>query len=162
MKICASIMGAIFAFMSLLAQAESFEKNRVQVYGGPSAKPDFNSRPGASKYRTQILDEMKRGANFSGHYSIVKVGCGTGCTFSYLVDVKSGRISGLPFGGEVYNMLSFSHRVDSNLIKVSWVEFLDGDDEKPICVRQELVFENSEFNLLEKSTRTAPTGYCES
>lgn len=161
MKISAAAIGAILFIAIQPAHSESFENHQVAIFRGPFAKPDFRSLPRSEMYKTRILDGAKQGVNFAGHYAIVRIGCGTGCTFSYLINLKSGNISDFPFSGEVYSMLGFEHRPSSNLIKVSWSEFLDRDYDKPICVRQELVLEKSELRLLEKSTSTAPKSYCE-
>lgn len=147
MKISAAIIGVIFTFVVLLAYADSFEQYVVPLYGGPSAKPDLQSLPGSREYRTRIRDGIKQGVNFAGHYAIVTFGCGTSCSSSFLVDVKSGKIFDFPLGGEEYPMLSLDYRSDSKLIKASWWTI---GDENPICVRQELVLKGTAFKFLRK------------
>ena len=151
MKTSTTIIGVIFTFVVLLAYADSFEQYVVSVYGGPSAKPNFQSLPGSINFRTTIRDGIKQGANFAGHYAIVTFGCGTGCSSSFLVDVKSGEIFDFPLGGEEYDMLSLDYRPDSKLIKASWTE---GGFDNPICIRQELVLKGTAFKLLHKTKTT--------
>ena len=148
MKISRAIIGLILTFMAFLAYADSFEQHAVSVYSGPPAKPKFQSLPGSKEYKTRISDGIKQGASFAGHYTIVTFGCGTGCSASFLVDVKSGNIFDFPLGGEEYNMLSMDYRLDSKLIKANWT---DGDFDNPICVRQELVLQGTAFKLFHKS-----------
>ena len=155
MKKSTAIIGVIFALISLSTSADSFEQHTTPIYSGPSAKPNFQSLPGSINYRTMIRNRMKQGVNFSGHYAIVTFGCGTGCKFTYLTDVKSGGIYDFPLSGEEYNKLWLDYRPDSKLIKASWAE---GDFEEPICVRQELVLKGVSFKLLNK---TKTEGECD-
>lgn len=160
MKRCRAIISffsIIFILVALSAYADSFEQHVVSVYSGPSAKPDFQSLPGSKMFRTRIRDGIKQGVNFAGHYAIVTFGCGTDCSFSFLVDVRSGKIFDFPLGGDKNFDLSLDYRADSKLIKASWIE---GDDpiDNPICVRQEFVLKGTTFKPL-RQTRTK--GKCE-
>jgi len=153
MKISTAIsssFGVIFTFVVLLAYADSFEQYAVSVYSGPSAKPDFQSLPSSRMFRTMIRDGIKEGVNFAGHYVFVTFGCGTDCSSSFLVDVKSGKIFDFPLGGEENYGLSLDYRRDSKLIKASWIE---GDDPvgNPICVRKELVLKGATFKPLHQT-----------
>src|SRR6266550_3976791 len=82
------------------ANATSFEQYAVPVYRGSPAKPNFQSKPGSVRYKTRILDGIREGVNFAGHYAIIAFGCGTDCSYGFFVDVKAGRIFDLPLGGE--------------------------------------------------------------
>lgn len=150
MKRCrtiSSFFGVIFTFFTVLVYADSFEQHVVSVYHGPSAKPNFQSLPGSRMFRTKINEGIKQGVNFAGHYAIVTFGCGTSCTFSFLVDVKSGKIFDFPLGGEKNFDLLLDYRSDSKLLKASWIE---GDDpiDNPICVCQEFVLKGTAFKPL--------------
>jgi hypothetical protein len=165
MKIKIAVIGMIFTVVVPLTYADSFEQYVVPVYSGPSAKPDFQSLPGSRDYRTRIRNGIKQGVNFAGHYAIVMFGCGMGCQMGFLADVRSGKIFGLPFGGEEQEYLLTDFRPYSKLIKVGWTEegYFDKDMnfvryDRPICVSQELVLKGTAFQVL----RTAKTaGDCD-
>lgn len=142
--------------------AHSFEQYAVPVYRGSIAKPNFKSKSGSIRFKTIIRTGLKEGVNFAGHYAIVGAGCGTGCSFSYLVDVKSGRIFDFPLGGEKNYSLSLDYRPNSKLLKARWIDALgdvDRGDENwadhPMCVRQEFVLNGIAFKPLHQTkTRT--------
>ncbi|HEY6802932.1 MAG TPA: hypothetical protein VI306_05065 [Pyrinomonadaceae bacterium] len=132
----------------------SFEQYAVPVYRGPIAKPNFRSKPGSIRLRTVIRNGLKEGVNFAGHYAIVGAGCGTGCSFAYLVDVKSGRIFDFPLGGEKNYSLETDYRPDSSLLKARWIgNTLDDDNwsDHPMCVRQEFVLTGIAFKSLHQT-----------
>jgi hypothetical protein len=137
--------------------ADAFGRYAVSVYRGPSATPDFYSLPGSRRFRTRIRDGIRQGVNFAGHYAIVTFGCGTDCSSSFLVDVKSGQIFTFPLGGEGNYNLSLDYHADSALIKASWIAGNDPLD-NPICVHQELVLRGTAFTSLRQ---TETKGKCE-
>lgn len=94
-----------------------------KVYQGPVRLPDFKGIDREySGFRTRIKDEMKTGPNFAGHYAIIVIGCGTGCTFGYIADVATGRVvARLPLGGEDAYMKDYSYNVKSNILNIDWV-----------------------------------------
>jgi hypothetical protein len=63
-----------------------------EVYKGPIAEVNFKSRVGANKYHTKILEAVKRGPNFAGHYTIAQWGCGSSCGNFAVVDDVTGKI----------------------------------------------------------------------
>jgi hypothetical protein len=71
------------------------------VYRGNVRLPDFRG-PGKkhAMFRTRIVDGMRNDANFAGKYSVIKIGCGTGCRFFLIADVTSGSVLGFPLSGE--------------------------------------------------------------
>ncbi|MBC8031983.1 MAG: hypothetical protein H7Z16_18010 [Pyrinomonadaceae bacterium] len=78
-----------------LAQAEdapAFDDFRVAVWRGRVAALNLNSHPLARKFRTASREQIKEeGVNFAGHYTLVSVGCGTGCSISGMVDSRTGK-----------------------------------------------------------------------
>ena len=139
----------------------SFEEYSVPVYRGSIAKPNFRSKPGSIRLRTRVREGMKEGVNFAGHYAIVGAGCGTGCSFAYLVDVKSGRIFDFPLGGEENYSLETDYRPNSRLLKARWIDALGDADgnwqDHPMCVRAEFVLNGSSFKLLNQTKRRTKT-----
>ena len=46
----------------------------------------------ARKFRTSVSRRIaEKGINFAGHYSLVAVGCGTGCSITAIVDARDGK-----------------------------------------------------------------------
>ena len=78
-----------------LAQAKDapgFESFRVSVWRGGVAPLNLNSHPLARKFRTASREQIKEeGINFAGNYTLVSVGCGTGCSISGMVDARTGK-----------------------------------------------------------------------
>jgi hypothetical protein len=168
--VLASVMVVLFLGTPNKVEAQrkvaerSFEQYAVPVYRGRIAKPNFRSKPGSINLRTRIREGLKDGVNFAGHYAIVGAGCGTGCSFAYLVDVKSGRIFDFPLGGEKNYSLEIDHRPDSKLLKARWIDALGdverGDDDwhdRPMCVRQEFVLNENTFRLLSQTKTRGKT-----
>ena len=62
------------------------------LFKGKPAAPDVRSHPRSRMFRTMIRYGAKAGANFAGHYSIVRWGCGSGCLMLAIVDEKTGHV----------------------------------------------------------------------
>lgn len=118
---------------------------RLEV-GSPSALPDFAGRDAwARRFQTRIFEGMAEGPDFAGHYSLIQIGCGTGCSFAYLVDHATGEVLPFPYGQERQAM-SLSRNVDSRLVKVSWI------DGERTCIGHDLVWNGERFVLVREMT----------
>ncbi len=62
------------------------------IYHGKTAEPDLSSHPRAKIFRTELRKQVKHGPNFAGHYTVIRLGCGTGCAMIAIVDAKTGRV----------------------------------------------------------------------
>lgn len=62
------------------------------VFQGAPARPALASHPRASTYRTALRARARRGPDFAGHYTVVQIGCGTGCALIALVDAETGKV----------------------------------------------------------------------
>jgi hypothetical protein len=108
--------------------------------------PDFAGRDKKFAYlRSRIAAGLKEGANFSNHYTIIQIGCGSGCTNNLLVDRATGEVHEMPWGGEYQQMLTFKYSVRSNLITVTWTS--SGN-----CFSQRARWTGNDFAI-----RTAPS-----
>lgn len=75
------------------ATAPSFEDFAVtSSFTGKPAAPDLTSHPQAPHFRTVLRQESSRGPNFAAHYTVVQIGCGTGCNHVAVVDARSGKV----------------------------------------------------------------------
>jgi hypothetical protein len=83
--------------------------------------PDFKKRDkSAREYRTRILEGMKAGPNFAGHFSIIEIGCGSSCRFAFVVNNITGKVINFPIGGEEYQSLDLKYKLNSRLIIASY------------------------------------------
>jgi hypothetical protein len=111
--------------------------------GSAFRTPDFGRRDKQWAYlRTRILAGLRQGPNFAGHYTVVTMGCGTGCTSNLMVDRQTGAVIEVPYGGEKQQQLSLQYRLASNLMVATW---FDGD----LCVMQQTHWNGRAFEIYE-------------
>lgn len=116
------------------------ELGSLNTYSGPVVYPEFRGRDRAySNFKTRIIDGMMNGPNFSGHYSIIEIGCGTSCMIAYVADISTGKIYDFPYGGEQYYMMSLKYNSAQNFIEVQWIENLE------YCIKEQLKWNGSNF-----------------
>lgn len=137
-----------------LAQAPASPLPMDRVYQGPIRLPDFAGRDRRfADFRTRIRNEMSTGPNFAGHYALVRIGCGTSCSFAFVADVATGEVFDFPFGGEEYYVLSLDYQVKFNWVTARWIS---GDD----CMRASVTWDGRRFTPGEK-TVIGPRSMCE-
>lgn len=119
---------------------------QVSLAGAAQAQatlPDFSGRDAwAGNYRTRIVEGLRKGPNFAGHYSLIEIGCGTSCLFAYLADARSGQVFSFPYGGEEQYELSLHYVLDSPRLTATWMR------DEASCIRQDLEFNGTEFIVL--------------
>lgn len=114
------------------------------VYPGPLRMPDFRGRDrDYATYRTRISEGIKAGPNFAGRYSLVQIGCGTGCRFVLLADVSTGKVYNFPLGGEEYLNLDLNYQLQSSMIIARW--------EGQKCFQEYFIWKGERFTSLGKS-----------
>ncbi|MDR2238197.1 MAG: hypothetical protein LBE92_18895 [Chryseobacterium sp.] len=65
------------------------------------AKLDFSDDEGLYNFRTRIRQAYESGTpDFASYYITVIFGCGTSCIMGMMMDVRDGKIYGLPLGEE--------------------------------------------------------------
>jgi len=70
-----------------------------RVFQGQVRLPDFAGRDRKyASFRTRIREGMSTGPDFAGHYAIIQLGCGTGCSFVLVGDVATGQVYDFPYG----------------------------------------------------------------
>ncbi|MBO0128989.1 hypothetical protein [Agrobacterium sp. OT33] len=114
-------------------------------FSGKTVMPDFRGRDREfNSFRTRIRDGIRQGPNFAGRYTLIQIGCGTGCSFVIAANNQTGRPGSFPRGGEEHMYLSLDFRRDSRLVAAQWlnydtktcvVEFFDFDRDtwKPVA-----------------------------
>lgn len=86
--------------IAMFASAAAAQRNRTPSFGSYPAKIerktaktiDFRNSPGASTFRTRLRDALKGEVNFAGRYILTGWGCGTGCSYSAVIDARTGRV----------------------------------------------------------------------
>lgn len=97
------------------------------ILSGRSLLPDFRGRDrDFNTFRTRIRDGMRAGPNYAGRYSVIQIGCGTGCSFAIVGDNQTGRPMKFPRGGEDNMYLQLSFQLDSRLIAAQWANYEGG------------------------------------
>ncbi len=142
-------MTAVLGPSSAATAAEpSFGSYPAKVYAGPTTPPAFQGaqRPYA-QYRTRIRQSLSAGVGFGGHYALAVIGCGTGCRFGYITDLKTGIVHDLPLGGEDYRTLLYRARPDSRLLQTQWERY-GGDGAFAGCALQDFVWNGKTFRPL--------------
>jgi hypothetical protein len=141
-----AVAGMLIASAAL---AQNFDSYAVPVFAGRTASPNFNG-PGAEfRYmRTAVARGFARGANFAGHYTLIKEGCGAGCLFVLVGDLKTGRISHFPVSGSSYYMLSLTHRANSRLVLARWTT----GNNIYRCYSQQYVLTDGSFHKVGRET----------
>ncbi|NSZ00935.1 hypothetical protein G6M70_12800 [Agrobacterium tumefaciens] len=114
-------------------------------FSGKTVMPDFKGRDREfNSFRTRIRDGMRQGPNFAGRYTLIQIGCGTGCSFVIVANNQTGRPVSFPRGGEEHMYLTLDFRRDSRLVAAQWlnydtktcvIEFFDFDRDtwKPVA-----------------------------
>lgn len=118
----------------------------TERFAGRTKLPDFRGRDRKfNSYRTRIRDGMRAGPNFAGHFSVIQIGCGTGCSFAIVGDNNSGRPAGFPRGGEenMYMQLQFS--TGSRLLAAQWLDY-EGNK----CVVEFFDYDRKRWSLISK------------
>lgn len=67
---------------------------------------DFSDFPEAKTYYTRITETVKRGVNFSDHYVLIPIGCGTDCVLFAMVDAKTGKVIAYNSGMANYHLVN--------------------------------------------------------
>ncbi|WP_246413030.1 hypothetical protein [Rhizobium indicum] len=117
-----------------------------RTYSGPNNFPDFTGRDNEfSNFRTRITDGMSGGPSFAGEYSVIQIGCGTGCSFAYVGNNRTGQVFDVPVGGEDNMYLSLRYQLDSRLLVAQWADY---DASK--CYVQFFGFDDGEWTDLLK------------
>ncbi len=116
-------------------------------FAGRTMLPDFKGRDRQfNSFRTRIRDGMRQGPNFAGHYTLIQIGCGTGCSFAIVADNKTGRPASFPRGGEANMYLALDYRLESRLLAAQWFSYDAGR-----CFLEYFDFDRDEWKLLTKA-----------
>lgn len=152
-----TVLAILIAGIVPAAAASPTDYPADRMFTGKPVLPDFNGRDRwAREYRTRLNEGARAGANFAGHYAVVEIGCGTSCSFAYVIDVEDGRVFEFPYGGEENYGMRLGFSVESRLMTVSWLPSTGASFDK--CVIQDIVW-NGKVEVVDEKT-VAADGYC--
>ena len=63
----------------------------VPLNGNP-IPPRVMESAQTQKFRTVLRESAKQGPNFAGHFTLVRIGCGTGCSRIAVIDAVDGTV----------------------------------------------------------------------
>jgi hypothetical protein len=116
-------------------------------FAGKTTLPDFKGRDRQfNSFRTRIRDGMRQGPNFAGHYTLIQIGCGMGCSFAIVADNKTGRPASFPRGGEANMYLALNYSLESRLLAAQWFSYDAGR-----CFLEYFDFDRDEWKPLAKA-----------
>jgi hypothetical protein len=118
------------------------------LYRGRLAPLDESSHADARGFRTAIRKGMEEGVNFAGKYTVVSIGCGTGCQQHYVVDRETGKVL-----DKVQSSIGARYSADSRLFIVNPPDSAINYEACNQCTPQAFVFENDKFRKLEQQNR---------
>lgn len=85
----------------MVSTNKAFEK-----FEGIPKSVNFSSFPEAKTYYTRITESVKKGVNFSEHYVLIPIGCGTDCVLFAMVDAKTGKVIAYNSGRANYHLVN--------------------------------------------------------
>ena len=104
--------------------------------------PDFDGRDAwADGFNSRISEAVAEGPNFAGYLRVIEIGCGYGCVFAYVVDLKIGQVFSFPYGGEEQYRLNLRFTDISRLMIATWQQ--NEND----CLTQALVWSEQIFTV---------------
>lgn len=120
------LSGEVTSAGALTAELRFQDYQVATVYKGKTRLPDFSARDKAYRhYRTRIREGLKEGPSFAGEFSIIQIGCGTGCSFAFVASNRSGKVFEFPRGGKENMFMQFSKKLDSRLLILQWGSYRD-------------------------------------
>jgi len=125
-----------------------------RVFQGQVRLPDFAGRDRKyASFRTRIREGMSTGPDFAGHYAIIQIGCGTGCSFVLVGDVATGQVYDFPYGGEEYQQMQIIRSAKNYNLTVVWIA-----NER--CHRDWLTWQRASFTSIGRID-LGPSDVCE-
>ena len=64
----------------------------TKIFKGKPANVNLKTHNEARKYRTALREGIQEGPNFAGHFTVVGIGCGSGCEIIAIVDASNGKV----------------------------------------------------------------------
>lgn len=118
----------------------------ADIYTGKTKLPDFKGRDKAfNSFRTRIRNGMNQGPSFAGEFSVIQIGCGTGCSFVVVGNNRTGQPFEFPRGGENSMYLTLKYQLTSKLMIAQWADY-----DQSRCFIEHFRFDGSSWTALAK------------
>lgn len=118
----------------------------ADIFTGKTKLPDFRGRDKAfNSFRTRIRNGMNQGPSFAGEFSVIQIGCGTGCSFVVVANNRTGQPFEFPRSGEDSMYLTLKYQLTSKLMIAQWADY---DQSK--CFIEHFLFDGSSWTALAK------------
>jgi hypothetical protein len=161
----------ILAFFSLQISANKPVSQKYPRFEDYPVKSQAERGPAASIYRARDIssakeyaqkarEAAKEGPNFAGHYAIVTSSCGMKCIDLSVVNVRTGKTYGVPFGAigdspcskgsEEFPEIEIDYRLDSRLLIVKGHFETYADREDGGCSTRFYLWRKNHFFLIRK------------
>lgn len=131
----------------------SFNDYPAYPYKGKTQLPDFiNKFRKYCSYRLAIVSNMRDGVNFAGNMAIVDIGCGTECSFSYVADLRTGKIYPTPITLHI-RQHKVEYRSDSKLLMIYRAKgpWRPEPSISDVCIMDSYIWQGRDFKLLSTS-----------
>jgi hypothetical protein len=105
------VVVTVMLMVGLLSAAQEKEKQPAWAikFGDYAVKDVFKRRPKSPvlssieayklrDYAMMIDEAARKGPNFAGHYTVIELGCGSGCVIFFLADAANGVTEAGPVG----------------------------------------------------------------
>ncbi|MBF9254352.1 hypothetical protein I2I11_13685 [Pontibacter sp. 172403-2] len=112
----------------------------TDMYSGRLSPLDEADNAEAHTYKTALNEGLKEGVNFAGKYTVVTIGCGTGCQTHYVVDRETGRVL-----DKVQSSIGAKYSPDSRLFIINPPDSAINYNECQDCAPRAYVFEDGKF-----------------
>lgn len=110
------------------------------MYRGRLSPLDEADNADARAYKTALNEGLKEELNFAGKYTVVTIGCGTGCQTHYVVDRETGRVL-----DKVQSSIGAKYSPDSRLFIVNPPDSLINYGQCRDCAPRAYVFDDGKF-----------------
>ncbi|WP_276495701.1 hypothetical protein [Pontibacter litorisediminis] len=115
------------------------------MYRGNLAPLDESSHNDARTYRTMLRKGLEEGVNFARKYTVVSIGCGTGCQQHLVVDRETGKVL-----DKVQSSMGASYSADSRLFIINPPDSAVNYEACNSCTPEAYEFIGGKFRKLEQ------------
>jgi uncharacterized lipoprotein NlpE involved in copper resistance len=112
--------------------------------GLPPKELNFSFCKYGKLYKTASKEAADNGADFAGHYSFARMGCGTNCQVSTIIDLKTGNVYAGPEAAGGYD-----YKLDSRILIVNPPDSNGLYQPCQYCTPEQYLWTGSSFKRLE-------------
>jgi len=110
------------------------------MYRGRLSPLDEAGNADVRKYKTALNEGLKAGVNFAGKYTVITIGCGTGCQMHYVVDRETGQVL-----DKMQSSIGARYNSGSRLFIINPPDSVINYDQCLDCAPAAYIFEDGKF-----------------